>query len=139
MMMKKQRWIIMLILWMLMIFTATQLPYFKGENTENAIHHTLFLGTHFDIKFLNFLVRKLTHVTVFGILAVLFYKSFQTLRFRFILSWLFTSFYALSDEWHQSFVPGREASYKDVLLDFVAALFVLSFIYFMKKRKKPVS
>jgi VanZ family protein len=129
----------MLLIWLAMIFTATQLPYFKGENTEAAIHHTLFWGTHFDSKFLNFLVRKVTHVTVFGILAVLFYKSIQTFRFRFILSWLFTSFYALTDEWHQSFVPGREASYKDVLLDSFSAAVVLSFIFFMKKRKKPVS
>jgi VanZ family protein len=138
MMKKKKRWVIMLILWMTIIFVATQLPYFKGENTEAVIHHSNFFANYLDAKVLNLIIRKLTHLTVFAILAVLFFKSIRRVRFRYLLTWLFTSLYALSDEWHQSFVPGRESSYKDVLLDSFGALLILSFIYFLKKRKKPV-
>jgi VanZ family protein len=135
---KKKRWVIMLILLMTIIFVATQLPYFKGENTESVIHQSHIFTNHFDTKLLNLIVRKLTHLTVFGFLAVLFFKSIGRVRFRYLLTWLFTTIYALSDEWHQSFVPGRESSYKDVLLDSFGAFLVLSFIYILKKRKKPV-
>jgi VanZ family protein len=130
-------WAFMLFIWLILIFTATQHPFFQGENTESVIHQ--FISNYFDANFLNFIIRKITHITVFALLAILFLKSVETPRFRYTLSWLFTSIYAISDEWHQSFVPGREASYKDVLLDSLSAAVVLSFIYFMKKRKKPVS
>jgi len=38
-------------------------------------------------------------------------------RMAFILTILIGTGYALSDEWHQSFVPGRDASLWDVLFD----------------------
>jgi VanZ family protein len=123
----------MLIFWMVMIFIATQLPYFKGENTEAVIHKTISFTNYFDIKVLNLIVRKITHVTTFGILAVLFFKSLGS---RYILSWLLTVIYAISDEWHQSFMPGRESSYKDVLLDSFGALLALSIVYLLNRRKR---
>lgn len=33
-----------------------------------------------------------------------------------------TAAYAISDEWHQSFVPGRKANWYDVLIDVSGAL-----------------
>ncbi len=35
---------------------------------------------------------------------------------------LLSALYGLSDEWHQSFVPGRDASGADVLMDVVGSL-----------------
>jgi VanZ family protein len=131
--MKSKKWAVLIsILWMTMIFTATQLPYFKGANTEAVIHNTFSFTNHFDIQELNLIVRKVTHVTVFGILAVLLFKSLGS---RYFFSWLLTVIYAISDEWHQSFMPGREASYKDVMLDSFGALLALSIVYLLKRRK----
>jgi VanZ family protein len=39
----------------------------------------------------------------------------------FLLGPLFAVLYAVSDEWHQSFVPGREASGLDLLADAIGA------------------
>ena len=39
-----------------------------------------------------------------------------------ILSFLFSVIYALSDEFHQSFVPGRDGNIVDVLIDSSGAL-----------------
>jgi hypothetical protein len=42
-----------------------------------------------------------------------------------LLAWLLTVLYAISDEFHQSFVPGRHASWGDVLYDAAGAFFAL--------------
>lgn len=58
-----------------------------------------------------------------------------------ITFWIISSFYAVSDEIHQYFVPGRSAQVSDVLLDSMGAFFgviffsiLLSCIYAVKKR-----
>ncbi|MBN2438803.1 MAG: VanZ family protein [Deltaproteobacteria bacterium] len=38
-------------------------------------------------------------------------------RYAFLMTMLIGAVYALSDEWHQSFVPGRDASLWDALFD----------------------
>jgi VanZ family protein len=43
-----------------------------------------------------------------------------------LLAWALTVLYAASDEFHQSFVPGRMASLLDVLIDAIGALLGLS-------------
>jgi VanZ family protein len=39
-----------------------------------------------------------------------------------MLSVAWSVIYALSDEWHQSFVPSRSASVADVIIDAIAAV-----------------
>ena len=53
--------------------------------------------------------------------------------------WIFCIIYALTDEWHQMFVPGRAAEWKDVLTDSFGALtgiliIVAIFLTFVRKR-----
>ena len=142
---KRKWWIIAAIIWMMGIFCATQLPYFTGESTSKTIEkvvdteHKSIDTPSADrgvIKVLNFLIRKATHLTAFGILSLLLFKSLETTRFPYILAWCLTSLYAMSDEYHQSFMPGRTATYKDVLIDACGALVVLTLAYLLGKRKK---
>jgi VanZ family protein len=142
---RRKWWIIAAIIWMTGIFCATQLPYFTGENTSKTIekvvdteHKTIDTPSadHGGIKVLNFLIRKATHLTVFGVLAFLLFKSVEISRFSYLLAWILTALYAMSDEYHQSFMPGRTATYKDVLIDACGALIVLSVVYLLRKRKK---
>ncbi len=65
---------------------------------------------------------KIMHVLAYGLLGGLFALSIQP--WKGTLSWklvgfttLFTIAYGISDEFHQSFVPGREASVLDVVAD----------------------
>ncbi|MDQ1144181.1 VanZ family protein [Bacillus sp. SORGH_AS 510] len=142
---RRKWWIIAAIIWMTGIFCATQLPYFTGENTSQTIekvvnteHKTIDTPSadHGVVKVLNFLIRKATHLTVFGILAFLLFKSVETSNFSYLLAWILTALYAMSDEYHQSFMPGRTATYKDVLIDSFGALVVLSVVYLFGKKKK---
>lgn len=73
----------------------------------------------------SFVERKFLHgveYAVFGILLVnALLKSFryQALFLPAFFSLILGTLYAFSDEWHQSFVPGRTASVYDVAIDFV--------------------
>ena len=51
--------------------------------------------------------------------------------------WIFVAvvIYAVSDEFHQSFVPGREASVGDVIVDTAGAASFLLLIYLFKRGK----
>ncbi|MDR6121430.1 VanZ family protein [Bacillus sp. SLBN-46] len=142
---KRKWWIIAAIIWMTGIFCATQLPYFTGENTSKTIEKVVDTehksidtpsADHGVIEVLNFFIRKATHLTAFGILAFLLFKSLETTRFPYIFAWGITSLYAMSDEYHQSFMPGRMATYKDVLIDAFGALIVLSVVYLFKRKRK---
>jgi VanZ family protein len=141
---KRKWWLLAAIVWMASIFLLTQLPYFKGENTAKVIRKaaetnsntTIAQNVHpVKIKDLNIIVRKTTHVIVFGMLAILLYKSLSAFQYSFILSWMVTVLYAVTDEWHQSFMPGRVAAYKDVLFDSLGAFIALFLIYIISKKK----
>lgn len=88
------------------------------------------------VEIVNTLVRKNAHFMVFGILALLFYRAINPSRHKYMLAWVFTTLYALSDEWHQAFVPGRSASIRDVILDSAGALMFLAIHYFRKQTAK---
>jgi VanZ family protein len=86
-------------------------------------------------------VRKAGHLTEYAILATLAARAFRNSSHQFIrlhwfmLSLLLAAVYALTDEFHQSFVPSRTASMHDTLIDSAGALMALSVIWFMEKRR----
>ncbi|WP_176541421.1 VanZ family protein [Bacillus sp. AFS076308] len=64
------------------------------------------------------------------------FRSLEIYRFSYIISWFLTILYAISDEYHQSFIPGRVSSLKDVFLfDSVGALLVLFITYLIKRKR----
>ena len=147
--MKKQRkwWILSAMIWMVLIFFFTQLPYFTGEKTSSVIEKVVETeqdisqpsskeSNDINVNILNLIVRKTTHVIVFGILAFLLFKSLEPNKSAYILSWFITFLYAITDEWHQSFMEGRVASFKDVMLDSFGAALVLLLVFLIERRKK---
>jgi VanZ family protein len=75
----------------------------------------------------DFLFKKGAHMAGYGMLALAFLRGLGYQRKNHILIVLLLVFlYAASDELHQSFVPGRNASSVDVLIDVVGAALALS-------------
>jgi VanZ family protein len=68
---------------------------------------------------------KLYHSGAYFILAVLAWRGFRTFVQPPIIlamaSIAFSSLYGLSDEWHQSFVPGRSSDSMDWVADTLGA------------------
>lgn len=79
--------------------------------------------------------RKLAHVIVYFILGLVTYRGFAMGRrdFGFAAagrSLIFCAVYSATDEYHQSLIPGRGPSYRDVLLDTSAAFLALLILWF---------
>ncbi|WP_066309668.1 VanZ family protein [Bacillus sp. FJAT-29814] len=144
---KRKWWAVAAVIWMAGIYCFTQLPYFTGANTSKVIHKVVekeheTINTpsadNKEINIINLIVRKSTHVLVFGILSLLLFKALEPYRYSFLLAWFLTILYAITDEYHQSFMPGRVATYKDVLYDSFGALVALILIVAIKNRKQNV-
>ena len=76
---------------------------------------------------LDFILRKSGHMAAFGILAVLIWRALtlSPIRRAMACSFVLTIAYAASDEFHQSFTAGRNASGVDVSIDAAGALIAL--------------
>ncbi|MEP0804022.1 MAG: VanZ family protein [Chloroflexota bacterium] len=90
-----------------------------------------------DFNRLDRLVKKGGHMLGYGLLAASYWRGLGWDGRRRRLAWLFAVLYAATDEFHQSFVPGRNASLWDVLVfDNAGALLGLwlADVYFKRKR-----
>ena len=76
---------------------------------------------------------SLLHVPEYFILAWLWYRMLNALQgendtflknHALLVAIICASLYGISDEWHQSFVPGRDASSLDVLYDVIGGSLV---------------
>jgi len=112
--------------WMSLIFYLSSIP---GDE----------LGP--DTLIIN-LIKKSGHFFIFGVLAALYLSTLkgrklleETGSVLFILSLFLTLLYAVSDEYHQSFTPGRHSSGYDVIIDACGALTVLGLLYSLKIRR----
>ena len=109
-----------------------------------------------DVLVLNFLLRKTGHVIGYGILSLLLLRGWRRTLARAratfgrstvglvtfgrtaTLAWLGTALIASMDEWHQSFIPSRTGTPRDVLLDSTAGLVFLLVAYFWLRRNRVV-
>jgi VanZ family protein len=114
------------LLWMSFIFWMST-GIFSAKNTslviEPILHFLMPSASPEDVAAIHGAIRKMGHVTEYFILGILLFRAFRAgskeLR---NLRWAFSSFlvvllYAVSDEFHQSFVPARTASLFDVGMD----------------------
>ena len=79
---------------------------------------------------LDFVVRKIGHAGVFGILALLLWLATGTTSRRRPWAWalLLAIGYAITDELHQGGVVGRHASAVDVGIDAAGALIAVALV-----------
>ncbi|MDO8282008.1 MAG: VanZ family protein [Thermodesulfovibrionia bacterium] len=67
---------------------------------------------------------KVIHFFEYAVLSVLFFLSFKksgVIRNILWLSIVLATFYGITDEYHQSYVPGRYSSIGDVVADFIGS------------------
>jgi VanZ family protein len=134
------------ILWYGLIFYITEQPGADSLSTQLAMEelHTKVNETVqlaeiwlFNPEFWNGVLRIGSHLFMFGVLGILFYYLLEpSLRFNkktFLISILLVTLFGISDEVHQSFVPGRFPMPIDVLKDvFGSIVFILSACWIFK-------
>jgi VanZ family protein len=105
------------------LFSSSHTGAFLETLLTSLLGHPLLPET-FDT--LNFIVRKSAHLTEYGILGALLFRAIRSGRTGWEWRWaaaavLFAASVAMVDEWHQTFVPSRTGTAKDVLLDATGA------------------
>lgn len=78
------------------------------------------------------LLKKGAHFTAYGILALLAYRVCGKWKRPFLTAFLFAVLYAISDEYHQTFVPGRNGTIIDVFIDAAGAFTGLMTFFLFK-------
>lgn len=110
-------------LWMIGIFTLS---------SQSRLPHAFGIPSQF--------MAIAGHLVAFGVLAILtawgirvdFRRSSKSVLVAFAL----TVLYGVSDEIHQSFVPGRHATVEDVMTDAIGAAAGLSVMYILGRWRR---
>lgn len=118
--------------------------YFSAEQTGRVFIPTLHwlfpAASAHTLHLMHTGIRKLAHVTEFGVFSVTIFHGVRAGRTGWRFSWALITLvvavaYAGLDEWHQSFVPLREARVRDVAIDAFGALLAQSFVWAYAKWK----
>ena len=114
---------IALLAWMIIIFWVSAIPDLEPGFSDGA----------------NIFISKIAHIGEYALLTFLLLRalgqSFSSLTFQSLLeiSFLLAYAYAVSDEFHQLFVQGREGTFRDVMIDAVGITVVLLYLSQQKK------
>ena len=89
------------------------------------------------------IIRKIAHMGEFTILATLLWSAIGNLGYRLLLALpvacVLALLYAVSDEYHQQFVPGRNGSARDVVIDAAGITMAVFAILCVKSRNSGKS
>lgn len=131
--------------WMALVLAASSDPL-SAKHTGDILHAVLawIFGYVDALTFgiVHHVIRKSAHFLEYGILSALWFRALRvglpTLwQIRWALVGLVISLcVAILDEVHQSFVPSRTSSARDVLLDFCGALFAQILIWYALRRRE---
>ncbi len=134
--------------WMALIMSFST-NTFSAENTAGIIGPILKWIAPWlqpdELEFVHGLIRKLAHLTEYGVLGLLWFRALGHDRKTGLFtaaggSLLICIAWAAMDEWHQSFVPSRTASVVDVAIDSSGALLALiGMVVLMRIRKRAES
>lgn len=133
---------LLLALWMGLIFYASHTP---DARMVPWLLRFGFLPADADERLLatvEFLTRKSVHVCTYAVLALLAWGAlrhwFPRLGAgpRLRAAWLFAVLYAISDEVHQRFVPGRSGEVRDVVIDALGAAAGLSLAWWWSAKRR---
>lgn len=80
----------------------------------------------------DYFIKKGAHAVGYGLLAFSYLHMFKWEKKQYWLAWLLAVLYSATDEFHQSFVPGRHAAVVDVLVfDNLGAIIALTAHYWI--------
>lgn len=140
---KTLRWLAVVI-WCGVIFFFSQQNGQESGNTSELVKK-LFMFIGIDVNSIlgemaTFIIRKAAHFTEYFILCLLTFNALRngrSLKIRLAGALMFTVLYAVTDEIHQYFIPGRVCALRDVLIDSSGGVLAGVIIYIRyKKREK---
>jgi VanZ family protein len=122
------------ILWLILIAIESS-ALLSSHNTSRILYpllHFLFGLDRVRFEYWHFYIRKSGHVVGYGTLSILLFRAWRATlptlnNVRWTFRWaniaiLGTALVASLDEWHQTFIPSRTGSVRDVVLDTCAGI-----------------
>ena len=93
-------------------------------------------------SFLDLIIKKGGHALGYGLLALFYLRGFKgdskDLKILWLyLAWMMALVYSVTDEFHQSFVTGRQPAATDVLIDALGATIALILGARYHQQKQP--
>ena len=145
--MKKTIFAVLLVIWMGFIFSMSCENAEESSNTSGqTIKVVLSAVPEFEkqpeevkkniIEELQFITRKSAHFIgymILGILASGLILQYENINKKYPLAFLICVIYAISDEIHQLFVPGRAGQVRDVLIDSAGSLLGIIIVMALEK------
>ena len=141
--------IILVLLWMSTIFYFSNQPATISTTQSDKVINTIniivkdnkviksILNKLYDSKGASFIIRKSAHMISYGLLASLLfiaiYSHRECISVSFKYAFVISLIYAISDEIHQYFVPGRACMLQDVLIDCIGMIIALTLISMLYK------
>ena len=141
--MRKQRYLPWLLVlgWMAVIFGFSAQEAAISQGQSNIVATLLGAATgSTDESLLSFVARKGAHTFLYLVLGALVYNAVRSYamrtRWAIAASIALSLGYAVFDELHQLFIPGRSGEVRDVLIDtFAAGAGILLYVGVEKWRK----
>ena len=137
---------IALILWLIVI-SIESTTYLSSDNTSHFLYplvHFLFGIDAVRFEPYHAVLRKCGHVFGYALLSILLFRAWrETMPVPGGASWtwrwaniavLGTALVASLDEWHQSYLPSRTGTIRDVVLDTCAGIAAQLVIFFFHRR-----
>ena len=134
--MKKTISFIVLILWMIAIFSFSSADANKSTGTSDKVITTMIEikdkitnnetpnnEKEIIVKNSSFYIRKIAHITEYLILGFLIFnllKQYSVTNIYYAIG--LSILYSCTDEFHQLFINGRSGSIRDVLIDTIGIL-----------------
>ncbi len=134
--MKKIISFIVLILWMIVIFSFSSADANKSTGTSDKVITTMIEikdkitnnetpnnEKEIIVKNSSFYIRKIAHITEYLILGFLMFnllKQYSVTNIYYAIG--LSILYSCTDEFHQLFISGRSGSIRDVLIDTIGIL-----------------
>lgn len=141
--------IVLVLLWMSTIFYFSNQPATISTTQSDKVINTInimvkdnrvmkgIVNKLYDSKGASFIIRKSAHMISYGLLASLLFIAIYSHRkyisVSFKYAFAISLLYAVSDEIHQYFVPGRACMLQDVLIDCIGMLIGLTLISILYK------
>lgn len=134
------------LLWMAVIFFLSHQAA-ESSDQQSGVFVALLapIAGGMDIDLLTTIIRKSAHFSAYLILGILLFWALQPLtksaKRAGGMSVIIAALFALSDEFHQSFIPGRSAELRDVAIDTagsISGIIIVWFVLYMYKRNKMV-
>lgn len=134
--MKKTISFIVLILWMIVIFSFSSADANKSTSTSDKVITTMIEikdkitnnetsnnEKEIIVKNSSFYIRKIAHITEYLILGFLMFnllKQYSVTNIYYAIG--LSILYSCTDEFHQLFISGRSGNIRDVLIDSIGIL-----------------